>query len=63
MTLNEYMAKLMKFVAENPTAGEMLVITAKDDEGNGYYPICHSPTMGYFEDGEFVDVDARRLAE
>jgi hypothetical protein len=31
------------------------VISAIDDEGNGYSPVIFSPTLGTFEDGEFED--------
>jgi hypothetical protein len=55
MKLKEYLDNLKKIVKENPKVLEFEVISAIDDEGNGYSPVIFSPTLGTFEDGEFED--------
>jgi hypothetical protein len=54
MKLKEYMEKLELFVKENPEALEMDVVTSRDDEGNGYNQVYYSPSIGIFEDGDFI---------
>jgi len=53
MTLKEFKENLDEFIAENPEALDLLVITARDDEGNGFNPVHYTPSMGRYEDREF----------
>ena len=55
MTLREFMKGLDKFVAENPTALDLEVITSSDDEGNCYTPVVFEPSLGFYEDDDFID--------
>lgn len=58
MTLNEYLTNLNKLVTENPKALNFIVISANDDEGNGYNPVYFTPTLGSYDGEEFeTDVD------
>jgi hypothetical protein len=57
MKVKEYLEKMNKLTKEHPEALEHEVVYAKDDEGNAFYPIVHNPTMGYYDDYEFYDVD------
>lgn len=50
MTLTEYINKLQRMADEG--YGELKVIYAKDDEGNGFYPVVHDPTLGEFDEEE-----------
>lgn len=52
--LKEYIENLNKFAKENPECLDMEVITAIDDEGNGYNYVNYSPSKGVFDDGDFV---------
>jgi hypothetical protein len=54
MTLKEYIEGLQEFIKENPNALDLEVVTSKDDEGNGYNRVYYSPTLGQFEDNEFI---------
>lgn len=51
MTLNEYIDKLIKFRDEEK-AGDLQVIYAVDDEGNGFDTIYNSPTKCIYYNGE-----------
>jgi hypothetical protein len=53
MTFKEYLDKLNKFAKDKPETLDFTVISAIDDEGNGYNPVFFDPTLGRFEDGEF----------
>ena len=53
MTLQEYIDRLGKLVKEHPECLEYQVVTAKDDEGNGFNPVHYSPSMGNFDGEEF----------
>lgn len=46
MTLREFIKNLETFAKENPNALDLIVITSKDDEGNGYYPVHYEPSKG-----------------
>ena len=51
MTLEYYIEALQSFVKTNPKAKDFTVITAIDDEGNGYHEIFWDPSLGEY-DGE-----------
>lgn len=53
MTLNEYIDRLIKFRDEE-SAGELQVIYAVDNEGNGFNTISNSPTKCIFNDHDWV---------
>jgi hypothetical protein len=53
MKLKEYLEKLNKIAKDQPQTLDFEVISAIDDEGNGYNPIYFDPTLGEFEDGDF----------
>lgn len=54
MTLKEYIESLQEFVKENPTSADLTVVTAKDSEGNGFWPVYYSPSIGNFHNNEFT---------
>jgi len=49
MTLDMYIEGLCKFRDSNPESGKLEVITAKDDEGNGYNRIHYEPNTTHFD--------------
>ena len=55
MKLKQYLENLNDLVKEDPTALNMEVVAAIDDEGNGYNAIHYSPSLGVYndEDREF----------
>ena len=53
MLLKDYLMQLIDLAKENPEALDYEVITAKDDEGNGYCKVHYSPAVGHFSDGEY----------
>ena len=62
MKLNEYLEKLNKLIEDNPKALEFEVISAIDDEGNGYNPVFFHPTLGSWDGDQFeTDVQAEEL--
>lgn len=50
MKLTEYI-KGLEFALKQH--GDLDVIYAKDEEGNGFYPVSFEPSVGRYEDGEF----------
>lgn len=62
MKLKEYMDNLNKLVKDNPEAKEFDVISAIDDEGNGYNLVFFHPTLGVYDGDEFnTDVDPKKF--
>ena len=57
MKLKEFINGLILFGKENPEALEMDIVTSKDDEGNGYNPVYFTPTIGIYEDDDFISKD------
>lgn len=58
MTLKDYVVQLAKFIEENPESADYTVITAIDDEGNGFNPVYFGPSVGHFNDEEFYSVES-----
>ena len=58
MTLKQYLLKMKKFVDEHPEALELLVVTAKDNEGNAV-EVEYNPSVQYF-DGSVLTVGEER---
>jgi len=56
MTLNEYIKSLQDVVKKKKSNGELPVIYAKDDEGNGYQKIYYHPTLVEVEDVDAYDL-------
>ena len=54
MKLKEYIETLKILAEENPAALEYELVTSKDDEGNGYNAVYYGPSIGIYEDGEFI---------
>lgn len=65
MTLKEYIQGLQEFVEENPEAADFKVVSAIDEEGNGFNEVKFGPTLGYFDDsyGGFTHADEEELEE
>lgn len=53
MKLKEFLKTLNDLVESNPKLEEFEVVTAKDDEGNGYNRVYFHPSIGNFDEGEF----------
>ncbi len=56
MNFKDYVENLTTLLKDNPELGDLLVITAKDDEGNGFNEVWSEPTLGEFNseyNGEF----------
>ena len=50
MKLSEYIKNLKEIEAKH---GDLKVIYAKDEEGNGFTSVHYDPTVGKFRAGEF----------
>lgn len=53
MSLREYIEGLNSFAKDNPDALDLIVITSKDAEGNGFSEVYYSPSKGYFDGEDF----------
>jgi len=54
MNLKEYLEQVKKLYDKY---GDVKVIYAIDEEGNGFSEVCLPATPGRFEDGEFITTD------
>lgn len=54
MLLKDYIKKLKEIAKENP---DLEVIYSKDSEGNSFGPVAHTPSIGSYKDGEFINDD------
>jgi len=52
MTFGRYVELLDALLKENPEAKNLPVITAKDDEGNGYNKVYYKPGLVNFDGWE-----------
>jgi len=57
MKLKQFLDNLNDLIKRNPEALEFEVISAIDEEGNGYNKIYYAPSMGHFDNGEFTNSD------
>jgi hypothetical protein len=45
ITLNKYIEELQKIAKTHPSFGELPMIYAEDDEGNGYQKVMNPPSL------------------
>ncbi len=53
MTLQQYSEKLLTLFANHPEAADFIVVTSKDDEGNGFDTVDFEPSIGHYDAGEW----------
>ena len=61
MTLREYIENLNELAEKNPSVLDLIVVSSSDDEGNEYGPVHNEPTVGYYEDREFLEAIHSKL--
>ena len=49
LTLKEYVEGLVEFLKDNPETADYIVVTSKDDEGNGYNTVWQTPVIGCYD--------------
>lgn len=52
MKLKDYVASLTKLLKENPETGDYLVVTSRDDEGNGFNLVHFDASIGHYDKDE-----------
>lgn len=52
MKLKEYSKHITDMAKKYP---DLEVISARDEEGNGFFPVYYHPTLGIFENDNFDD--------
>lgn len=57
MKLKEFLKTINQLIAENPEYLELEVITAKDDEGNGYNKVSYEPSVGQLNEYGELDMN------
>lgn len=57
MRLTEFLSLANKLAKENPEALNYEVITSTDDEGNGFNLVSFAPSIGVYDDGNFIPID------
>ncbi|MCK5603684.1 hypothetical protein KAR91_17490 [Candidatus Pacearchaeota archaeon] len=53
MTLKDFAENINELLEKRPETADFDVVSASDDEGNGFNPVHYDPSTGWFEDGEF----------
>ena len=53
MKLNEYLQLLNEMTESNPEILDYDVITAIDEEGNGYNEVVYEPSVGFYDGDNF----------
>ena len=48
MDLNKFISQLVELRDKSEGNGDLEVVVAADDEGNGFMPIYYQPTLGNF---------------
>lgn len=56
MTFGEYIEKLNQLIDLNQNILKFLVVSSSDPEGNWFEEVIQSPTIGFFDNGEFTSV-------
>jgi hypothetical protein len=63
MKLKEFLENLNKLVKDHPKYLELDVITSKDAEGNGFEEVYYEPSVGVFDDDEYVPSNSEDFEE
>ena len=63
MKLKEFLDNLNKLVKDHPEYLELDVITSKDAEGNGFEEVYYEPSVGVFDDDEYVPSNSEDFEE
>lgn len=54
MKLKDFLKNINELVKQNKELLELEVVYSVDDEGNEFNKIIFTPTIGTYEDGEFI---------
>ena len=56
MKLKDFLDNINKMVEENPSILDLDVVYARDPEGNGFYPVYYTPSIGchLLEDDDWI---------
>lgn len=57
MRLQEFVQNLQRILTDNPEYSELEVVTAIDEEGNGFNAVGFTPTLGIWEDDSFRELN------
>jgi len=57
MTLEKFIENLKTLAEEHPETLAYEVVTAIDDEGNGFNPVYFTPSLGRYEDNDFNSIE------
>jgi len=50
MTFKEYAENINKLLKERPETADLIVVTSKDDEGNGFNMVHYTPSVGNYDE-------------
>ena len=57
MKFKDYVKNLNELLEQRPETAEFTVVTARDDEGNGYNQVYYTPSVGIHTDDDFETED------
>lgn len=57
MTLKEFIRRIQEMADANPEILDYTVIYSSDDEDNSFQEVWCNASVGYYEDGEFVQLE------
>jgi hypothetical protein len=63
MKLSEYVKNLNTLLETRPETAEYEVVSAIDDEGNGFNPVVFEPTVGLYDEREWTPEDNFEVEE
>jgi len=58
MTFKEYIAQCNKVLEQNPETADFIVVSSSDEEGNSYSPVYYTPTIGFYENGDWTEAES-----
>jgi len=65
MDLREFLKNINEMVAKNQDILDLVVVSSKDDEGNGFNIVNYSPSLGVYDvdEKDFSSEDSEDLTE
>ena len=61
MKLSKYIEELQYIL--DTEGDDLFLVYSKDDEGNEFSRVHYKPTLGYFDQGEFISQDDEDYSE
>ena len=57
MTFEKYLTQLVDLLEQHPELLHSTVVYAMDNEGNRFIPVSYDPSLGHYNDNEFISTE------